>query len=129
MKPGILFQLSVMMCHEFFIWGAWYVTMSTYLATVLKADQVDIGEAYSAMAIATIFSPFFVGMIADRFFPAQNVLGALHLGAAVVLDFLTAVCDPDIFYWVLLLSSLMFAPHLALVHSVSFGELLDTGNK
>src|SRR3546814_4104543 len=88
--------------------------MSTYLATVLEADQVDIGKAYSALAIATIFSPFFVGMIADRFFPAQKVLGALHLGGAVVLYFLTSVSDPDIFYWVLLLYSLMYAPTLAL---------------
>src|SRR3546814_13652295 len=90
MKTGIRFQLSVMMFLEFFIWGAWYVTMSTYLATVLEADQVDIGKAYSALAIATIFSPFFVGMIADRFFPAQNVLGALPLGGAVVIYFLTS---------------------------------------
>src|SRR3546814_11035438 len=79
--------------------------------------------------MSTIFSPFFVGMIADRFFPAQKVLGALHLGGAVVLYFLTSVSDPDIFYWVLLLYSLMYAPTLALVNSVSFGPMLDPGKQ
>src|SRR3546814_4930672 len=129
MKTGIRFQLSVMMFLEFFIWGAWYVTMSTYLATVLHADQVDIGKAYSALAIATIFSPFFVGMIANRFFSAQKVLGILHLGGAVVLYFITSVRDPDTFYWVLLLYSLLYAPTLALVNSVSFGQMQDPGKQ
>lgn len=129
MRTGTRFQLSAMMFLEFFIWGAWYVTMSTYLATVLEADQVDIGKAYSALAIATIFSPFFVGMVADRFFPAQKVLGVLHLGGAVVLYFITSVRDPDTFYWVLLLYSLMYAPTLALVNSVSFGQMKDPGRQ
>lgn len=129
MKTGVRIQLSVMMFLEFFIWGVWYVTMSTYLATVLGADQVDIGKAYSALAIATIFSPFFVGMIADRFFPAQKVLGVLHLGGAVVLYLITSVNDPDNFYWVLLLYSLMYAPTLALVNSVSFGQMSEPGRQ
>lgn len=129
MKTGTRIRLSAMMFLEFFVWGAWYVTMSTYLATVLQADQVDIGKAYSALAIATIFSPFFVGMIADRFFPAQKVLGILHLAGAVILYFITSVSDPDTFYWVLLLYSLMYAPTLALVNSVSFGQMQDPGKQ
>ncbi len=99
-------QLSLMMFLEFFIWGAWYVTMGTYLATVLKADSLQIGAAYSAMAVASIISPFFIGMIADRFFAAQRLLGILHLIGAVLLYFLTTINDADTFYWVLLLYSL-----------------------
>src|SRR3546814_18525749 len=113
----------------FFILVAWYLTMITYLSTVLESEQVDSLKAYSALAIAIIFSPLFVGMIADLFFPSQKVLGALHLGGAVVLYFLTSVSDPDIFYWVLLLYSLMYAPTLALVNSVSFGQMLDPDRK
>jgi len=91
MKSTTRVQLSAMMFLEFFIWGSWYVTMGTYLDKVLHADGVQIGAAYSAMAIATIISPFFVGMIADKFFAAQKVLGVLHLAGAALLYLLTTI--------------------------------------
>jgi nucleoside transporter len=115
-----------MMFLEFFIWGAWYVTMGTYLDKVLHASGTDVGKAYSAMAIATIFSPFFVGMIADRFFSAQKVLAVLHLVGAVILYYITSIKDPSTFYWIILLYSLCFAPTLALVNSVAFRQMSDT---
>src|SRR6201991_2502669 len=93
-------KLSVLMFLEFFIWGAWYVTMGTYLDKVLHATGLQVGAAYSAMAIATIISPFFVGMIADRFFAAQKVLGVLHLAGAALLYYLTTIDNPGAFYWV-----------------------------
>ena len=74
MKTTTRIQLSAMMFIQFFIWGAWYVTMGTYLDKVLHATGVQVGAAYSAMAIATIFSPIFVVMIADKFFSAQKLL-------------------------------------------------------
>ena len=118
-------RLSVMMFLEFFVWGSWYVTMGTYLDKVLGASGAQLGDAYSAMAIATIFSPFFVGMIADRFFAAQKVLGVLHLFGAALLFYLTQVSNPDIFYWILLLYSLLYAPTLALANSVAFRQMKD----
>src|ERR1700742_3762069 len=114
MKSTTRVQLSVLMFLEFFIWGAWYVTMGTYLDKVLHATGVQVGAAYSAMAIATIISPFFVGMIADRFFPAQKVLGILHLIGAVLLYELTTFSNPQPFSWIVLLYSLAYAPTLAL---------------
>jgi nucleoside transporter len=118
-----------MMFLEFFIWGAWYVTMSTYLDKVLHASGAQIGAAYSAMAIATIISPFFVGMIADKFFSAQRVLGVLHLIGAGLLYFITTIHDPDAFYWIVLLYSLMYAPTLALANSVAFRQMSDTSKE
>jgi nucleoside transporter len=118
-------RLSVMMFLEFFVWGSWYVTMGTYLDKVLGASGAQLGDAYSAMAIATIFSPFFVGMIADRFFAAQKVLGVLHLVGAALLFYLTQVDNPDTFYWILLLYSLLYAPTLALANSVAFRQMKD----
>ena len=103
MKTTTRVQLSAMMFLNFIIWGAWYVTMGTYLDKVLHATGVQIGAAYSAMAIATIISPFFVGMIADRYFSAQKVLGELHLHGALLLYYITTVSDPSSFYRVLLL--------------------------
>ena len=114
-----------MMFLQFFIWGAWYVTMSTYLDKVLHASGAQIGAAYSAMAIATIISPFFVGMIADKFFSAQHVLGVLHLIGAAILYFITTLDNPDTFYWLVLLYSLMYAPTLALANSVAFRQMND----
>jgi nucleoside transporter len=125
MKSTTRIQLSAMMFLEFFVWGSWYVTMGTYLDKVLHASGVQVGAAYSAMAIATIISPFFVGMVADRFFPAQRVLGVLHLIGAALLFYITTIGNPDTFYWILLLYSLMYAPTLALANSVAFRQMTD----
>src|SRR6059058_5534174 len=85
MNSAIRFKLSVMMFLEFFIWGAWYVTAPNYLGTIgFKAE--DFGWTYSVGPIAGMITPFFVGMIADRFFSAQRVLGIMHLlGGAIML--------------------------------------------
>ncbi len=125
MKSTTRIQLSAMMFLEFFIWGSWYVTMSTYLDKVLHASGAQIGAAYSAMAIATIISPFFVGMIADKFFSAQRVLGVLHLIGAALMYFITTIGNPDTFYWIVLLYSLMYAPTLALANAVAFRQMSD----
>jgi nucleoside transporter len=125
MNPTTRIRLSIMMFLQFFIWGAWYVTMGTYLDKVLGASGVQVGAAYSAMAIATIFSPVFIGMIADRFFAAQKVLGVLHIIGAALLFYLTKIKSPGFFYWILLLYSLLYAPTLALVNSVAFRQMQD----
>jgi len=129
MNGSVRFRLSALMFLEFFVWGAWYVTMGTYLDKVLHATGVQIGAAYSAMAIATIFSPFFVGMVADRFFSAQKVLGVLHLAGAALLFCLTRISNPDTFYWIVLLYALLYAPTLALANAVAFRQMKDTSKE
>jgi len=129
MNTSVRIRLSALMFLEFFVWGAWYVTMSTYLDKVLGASGTEIGAAYSAMAIATIISPFFVGMIADRFFSAQKLLGVLHLLGFVLLYYITTIKSPSAFYWVLLVYSLLYAPTLALANSVAFRQMKDPGKE
>ena len=129
MRQSIRIRLSALMFLEFFIWGAWYVTMNTYLDKVLHASGTQIGEAYSALAIATIISPFFVGMVADRFFSAQKVLGVLHLCGAILLWELPAIGTPGSFYWRLMAYSLLYAPTLALANSVAFRQMGDTSKQ
>jgi len=129
MNPINITKLSLMMLLEYFIWGSWYVTMSTYMTVFLKSSGAEIGAAYSALAIATIISPFFVGMVADRYFAAQRIMGVLHIVGAVLLFFATLVTDNTIFYWVILLYSLMYMPTIALSNSIAFHQMSDPGKQ
>src|SRR5438477_8990976 len=123
MKANTFILLAVMMFIEYFIWGSWYVTMGTYMGEHLKSDGVQIGAAYSALAIATMISPFFVGMIADRFFAAQRIMGVLHLLGAVLLFLATKITGNAAFYWVILFYSLLYMPTIALSNSIAFHQM------
>ena len=79
MKPKTIITLSIMMFLQYYIWGSWYVTMGTFMTEFLKSTGIQIGAVYSALAIATMISPFFIGMVADRFFAAQRLMGILHI--------------------------------------------------
>ena len=121
-------QLSVMMFIQFFIWGAWFVTMWPYLHK-LGFDDVQKGAAYSTTAWAAIVSPFIVGMIVDRFFSAEKVMGVLHLAGGVVMFWVATIHEPGLFFWVLLLYSICYMPTLALVNSISFDHMDDPGRE
>ncbi|ATL49708.1 MFS transporter [Chitinophaga caeni] len=129
MKFITRFQLSFMMFLEYFIWGAWYVTVSTYLAKYLDASPVQIGAAYTALAIATMISPVFVGTIADKYFSAQKVMGFLHITGAVLLYLMTFIGDADAFFWAILVYSLLYMPTIALSNNIAFYQLSDTGKQ
>ena len=129
LKTGVL--LSAMMFLQYYIWGAWYVTMGPYMDIAFKGQNVDLakGAAYSAGAIATIISPFFVGMIADRFFAAQRIMGVLHLVGAALLVYATQMTHTSEFYWVILIYSLLYMPTIALSNSVAFAQMTDPGKQ
>ena len=129
MTARIRFQLSTMMFLEFFVWGAWYVTLSTYLATTLRFDGTQIGLAYGAFAIAAMISPFFVGMIADRFFPTERVLAVLHLLGAALLYYLSTIQQFSLFYPVIIAYTLCFMPTIALTNSLSFHHMDNPGKE
>jgi nucleoside transporter len=129
MKSSVFTKLSVMMLLQYFVWGAWYVTMGTYMATFLNSSGIQIGAAYSALAIATMISPFFVGMIADRFFAAQKIMGVFHLLGAALLYFATQIGNNTAFYWVILVYSLMYMPTIALSNSIAFQQMTDPGKQ
>ena len=129
MKSATGFSLSLMMFLEYFIWGSWYVTMGTYMSENLQASGVQIGAAYGALAIATMISPFFVGMIADRFFAAQKIMGVLHLLGGVLLFLATKITGNNLFYWIILFYSLLYMPTIALSNSVAFHQMSDPGKQ
>lgn len=126
-KTGSL--LASMMFFEYFIWGAWYVTMGTYMGEHLKASGLQIGTAYSALAIATMISPFFVGLVADRFFAAQKIMGVLHIVGGALLFLATRIENNDAFYWVILAYSLVYMPTIALSNNVAFSQMTDPGKQ
>jgi len=116
-------RLSTMMFLQFFIWGAWFVTLGTYLGQGLGFGGIDIGRAYSTMPWGAIVAPFLVGMVADRFFAAEKVLGVMHLLGAGLLYAASTVTDSGTVFWVLLAYALCYNPTLALVNAVSFYQM------
>ncbi|WP_019986667.1 nucleoside permease [Rudanella lutea] len=123
MSSKIRIQLSIMMFLLFFMWGAWYGQMSKYLMTGLGASGDQVGNAYAAFSLAMIIAPFFVGMIADRYFAAQKVLGVLCLLGAGVLYLITQNTESDSFFMLILAYCLTFAPTLALTTSIAMQQM------
>jgi nucleoside transporter len=129
MKLTTRIQLMLMMFLMFFTWGAWYGQMGKYLFTSLKASGEQIGSAYATFSIASIIAPFFMGMVADRFFSAQKVMGVLNLLGAVILYFLIQNQNPDTFFWYILAYTMTFAPNLALSSSIAMNQMQDPGKE
>lgn len=128
MQTNTRIQLLVMMFLQFFVWGTWYATLGTYLGA-LKFDGSEIGNMFSTVNLGAIIAPLFVGMVADRFFDAQKVLGVLHLLGAVVLFSVSLYDTPGPVYWTLLLYSICYMPTLALANAVAFYQMDDPGKE
>ncbi|MFA7691781.1 MAG: MFS transporter [Candidatus Hydrogenedentales bacterium] len=121
------FKLSLMMFLEFFIWGAWCVTLASYLLFNLKFTGGQVGNIFLTMAIASIISPIFVGMVADKFFPAQHLMGVLHLVGGILMFFLAhQVQTSQLFFIVLLGYTLCYMPTLSLANTVCFNQMTNT---
>jgi len=125
MKSGTRFQLSFMMFLEFFIWGGWFVTMGTFCGNNLTASGGETAMAYSTQSWGAIIAPFIIGLIADRFFNAERILGVLHLIGAVLMYQMSQATDFGVFYPYVLGYMIAYMPTLALVNSVSFNQMKD----
>lgn len=125
MKLATRIQLSLMMFLNFFIWGAWFVTMGTYLGKNLGASGTEVGLAYGTQSWGAIIAPFIIGLIADRFFAAQKILGVLHLLGAGCMWYLSSAPGFWNFYPVLLTYMVLYMPTLALVNSISFRQVTN----
>jgi nucleoside transporter len=118
-------RLSVMMFLQFFIWGCWFVTMGTFLGNNLHASGAETGLAYSTQSWGAIVAPFIIGLIADRYFNAERILGVLHLLGALLMYLMFKSENFAQFYPYVLGYMIAYMPTLALVNSVSFRQLSD----
>ena len=116
-------KLSFMMFLEFFIWGGWFVTLGTFLSNNLSASGGEIGQAFSTQSWGAIIAPLIIGLIADRYFNAEKILGVLHLIGAVLMYQLSNVESFDMFYPFVLGYMIAYMPTLALVNSISFNQM------
>lgn len=124
-KSGITVRLSIMMFFQFFIWGGWFVTLGTFLGNNINATDGQIAMAFSTQSWGAIIAPFIIGLIADRFFNAERILGVLHLLGAVLMYLMANTEDFSTFYPYVLSYMVLYMPTLALVNSVAFRQMTD----
>ncbi len=110
---------------EFFIWGAWFVTLGTFLGTNLKASGAETAAVFSTQSWGAIIAPFIIGLIADRYFNAERILGVLHLVGAFLMYQMYQSIDLSSFYIYVFSYMVLYMPTLALVNSVAFNQMKD----
>jgi nucleoside transporter len=129
MRLNTRVKLSTMMFLQYFVWGAWSVTMGTWLAETLHFSGAQVGLAFGTTALAAMISPFFVGMVADRFFATERILAVLHLIGGAILFYASMQTSFLPLYIVLLAYTLCYMPTLALTNSISFHQMQDPGGE
>lgn len=118
-------QLSIMMFLEFFIWGGWFVTLGSFLGNNLSATGAESAMAFSTQSWGAIIAPFIIGLIADRYFNAEKILGILHIIGAILMYQMSQTTEFSTFYPYVLGYMIAYMPTLALVNSVSFNQMSD----
>jgi nucleoside transporter len=118
-------KLSIMMFLQYFVWGAWWVTVGTYLTQVHNFNPVQVGLVSGTTALAAVISPFFVGMVADRFFATERILAVLHLVGGGLMYLASTFSTFGLVYPTLVAYTLCYMPTLALTNALSFHHMKD----
>ncbi len=125
MKLTTRVQLSAMMFMQFFIWGGWFVTLSPFLTNNFNASGSTQAMIFSTQSWGAIIAPFIIGLIADRYFNAEKILGVLHIIGAILMFQMYNADSVGVFYPYVLIYMILYMPTIALVNSVSFKQMND----
>ncbi|MFT2794337.1 nucleoside permease [Serratia sp. N21D137] len=113
-------RLKVMIFFQFFIWGAWLVTLGSYMINTLHFSGAQVGMVYSSKGIAALIMPSLAGIIADRWIKANRLYGLCHLLGAVALYYAAQVDQPMVMFWVMLFNAMVYMPTMALSNAISY---------
>ncbi len=122
---NIKFRLTMLSFFQYFVWGAWLITIANYWFGTKHWDGTKFGAVFSTMGIASVFMPTIIGIIADRWINAEKIYGILHIFYAGVLFYLPQVTSPENFFVVMLLAMIFYMPTIALANSISYTLLKD----
>ena len=129
MSSFMIVRLWIMVFLHYFVWGSWCVTMGTYLTQTLKFEGGQVGLAYGSTAIGAIVSPFFAGIVADRFFATQKLLGTLHLIGAGLLYLVTMQETFNAFYPLLILYTVSYMAGHGLTNTLTLHHAVNAGKE
>lgn len=124
---SIKYRLIIMNFLQFFIWGAWLISVGHYLGNILHFTSVQIGSVFSTLGIASLFMPALMGIVADKWLNAERVFSLCHLMGAVFLFFAATIVNPNSFFWIMLLNAMVYMPSIALNNTVSYRILEQNG--
>ena len=124
---NVKFRLTIMNFLQFFIWGAWLITVANYWFGTKQWDGAQFGAIFSTMGIASVFMPTLCGIIADRWINAEKLYGTLHVLGGLTLLYVPQVDNPADFFWVILVAMIFYMPTIALSNSVAYNALKKGG--
>lgn len=124
---SIKFRLTLMSFFQFFVWGAWLITVANYWFGTKNWDGAQFGAIFSTMGIASVFMPTLCGIIADRWINAEKLYGILHILGGLTLFYVPQISNPADFFWVILVAMIFYMPTIALSNSVAYNALKKGG--
>ena len=122
-QQNVKLQLTVLSFLQYFVWGAWLITVGKYCTITMKWSFTEFGAIFTTMGISSVFMPSLMGIVADKWMHAERLLGLLHALSGITLACLPFVKDPSVFFWVTLVAMVFYMPTIALSNSVSYSVL------
>ncbi len=116
-------RLILMSFLQFFVWGAWLITVGNYWFATKQWSGAEFGAIFSTLGLSSIFMPALTGIIADKYLNAEKLYGILHILGGLLLCYIPQVDSPASFFWIILFAMLCYMPTISLSNSIAFNIL------